>query len=172
MKDDLYYQMVAKFYEGKFAKRSGVPYMNHIDEGMVLCDHLGYDLYVKRAFCLHPLFQADEALAGIKQWERVADTIFVDEFDAYVMMLVMEYRNKANGYLSNKDKKVEDISLSPLEQVNQMLVVDKVQNRKDFEKYHFGSHPRSFQLNTYFHNWLQRLGISEDKYQELKALID
>ena len=30
------YLMISEYYEGKFAERSGVPYMNHIDEGLSL----------------------------------------------------------------------------------------------------------------------------------------
>lgn len=52
-----------------------------------------------------------------------------------------------------------------------MLIVDKVQNRKDFELYHLGKHKRSNELNQYFKNWLERLSISEDKYHHLKQLI-
>lgn len=65
MKNDKYYQMIEKFYEGKTAKRSGIAYINHINEGMILCDYLGYSLFVKQAFCLHPLFQSDKELAAL-----------------------------------------------------------------------------------------------------------
>ncbi|MDJ1501575.1 hypothetical protein [Xanthocytophaga agilis] len=60
---------------------------------------------------------------------------------------------------------MEEIRLSPLNEVNQMLIADKIQNRKDFERYHQQSHARSEELTIYFANWLKRLGISEEKYQ-------
>lgn len=168
------YVAIKRFYAGKKAERSGVPYMNHIDEGMVLCDHLGYSDEVRRAFCVHPIFQADEAFGALTK-ERLdpnAELGFQSlAFKPYIVMLAVEYRSKANSYLSNKVKKVEEISLSPNEEVNQMLIIDKVQNRKDFEKYHLGTHARSDILDQYFRNWLERLGVSEEKYQELKTLI-
>jgi len=165
MKNDVHYKMIDRFYEGKFAKRSGVPYLNHIDEGMILCDELGYGLAVKQAFCLHPIFQADEALA----WSHKQS--FIKDIDPYVMCLVMEYRKTANSYLSPHNKTVDQIVLSPIEEVNQMLVVDKVQNRKDFELYHLGQHERSDALDQYFRNWLLRLSVAENQYERLKELI-
>lgn len=165
MKDDKYYQMVAVFYEGKFAKRSGVPYLNHIDEGMILADELGYSLAVKQAFCLHPIFQADEALA----WSHKQE--FIHDIDPYIMCLVMEYRKTANSYLSPHTKTVDQINLSPILEVNQMLILDKVQNRKDFDLYHLGTHERSAELDQYFRNWLAKLSVNEEEYQRLKQLI-
>ena len=84
----------------------------------------------------------------------------------------MEYRNIANAYLSKHFTGTEDIfQLSVLDEVNQMLIADKVQNRKDFERYHQGSHENSEQLQIYFKNWLDKLGVSEARYQELAVLL-
>lgn len=58
--------------------------------------------------------------------------------DRRVMLLGMEYRSTANNYLSFKSA-TEQIKLSPITDVNHMLVADKVQNRKDFEIYHKGA---------------------------------
>jgi len=55
-----------------------------------------------------------------------------------------------------------------LKEVNDMLISDKIQNRKDFEIYHLGKHERSSQLDQYFKNWLTKLDISEEQYQEFK----
>ncbi len=55
--------------------------------------------------------------------------------------------------------------ISPLPEVNQMLIADKIQNRKDFELYHQKTHPRNQELQLYFRNWLEKSGISEDRYQ-------
>ena len=165
MKHDIHYQLVSKFYEGKHAERSGVPYMNHINEGLMICDLMNFKLPVKQAYCLHPLFQNDKDL------NETFKTQIIYEIGVRALALVMEYRNKANSYLSNKTKEVQDISLSPLAEVNQMLIADKIQNRKDFEIYHLGSHPRSEALDTYFRNWLERLEIDENLYQQYKAII-
>ncbi len=61
-----------------------------------------------------------------------------DKVDRRVMLLGMEYRSTANNYLSFKSA-TEQIKLSPITDVNHMLVADKVQNRKDFEIYHKGA---------------------------------
>ncbi len=61
---------------------------------------------------------------------------------------------------------IDEIRLSLLEDVNAMLVADKIQNRKDFETFH-QAHPRHDVLALYFRNWMERLGISEKEYQEI-----
>ncbi len=84
----------------------------------------------------------------------------------------MEYRSVANEYLSHRTiAHVDEIRLSPLPEVNQMLIADKVQNCKDFELYHKATHPRSAELDLYFNNWLRRLGITPERYTTLKALL-
>jgi hypothetical protein len=84
----------------------------------------------------------------------------------------MEYRRVANNYLSKRMiNSIDEIELSPLKDVNDMLIADKVQNRKDFELYHLDTHERSDVLDQYFKNWLIRLGITEERYQELVKLI-
>jgi hypothetical protein len=66
---------------------------------------------------------------------------------------------------------LDDIRLSPLKDVNDMLIADKIQNRKDFELYHLGTHDRSEQLDQYFKNWLEKLEVSEDFYNETKSFL-
>ena len=53
-----------------------------------------------------------------------------------------------------------------------MLLADKIQNRKDFERYHKGTHQRSAELEQYFKNWLTRLGVSQEFYAEMAAQLD
>ena len=50
-------------------------------------------------------------------------------------------------------------------------IADKIQNRKDFELYHELTHPRSKELIQYFKNWLEKLGVSEEAYQEYKKRL-
>ena len=48
-----------------------------------------------------------------------------------------------------------------------MLIADKVQNRKDFLKYHYGTHKKSVELDIYFKNWLRALNVTEADYNFL-----
>ena len=168
--DDPHYELIGAFYGEKTAKRSGVRYMNHIDEGLVILEVLGASLNAKRAFCLHPIVQDDEDMRGAL---RSGSLMCESNVELAPLMLAVEYRVVANGYLSSRavPSELGGILLSSLPDVNLMLVADKVQNRKDFEMHHEGKHPRSLALITYFKTWLARLDISEQRYHELAKSI-
>lgn len=171
--DGMPYRLVWEFYGNRRAERSRVPLINHVNEGYAILQRIGASLYAAEAFCLHPLIQRDDDLKAnyLKVCRRGVDK--------HVIILAMEYRNVANSFLSDKVRSVEytrghfdveatgTIKLSPLSDVNDILVADKVQNRKDFLRYHAESHSRTKELNHYFNLWLNALGISEERYQEL-----
>jgi len=144
------YRIISEFYKDKIAKRSGVPYINHIDEGIAILKEINANDKTIAAYCLHPILQSDEALKN-----NFSLLQFVD-FD--IIILLMEYRKTANAYLSKRVlKSIDEIELSPLLEVNQMLWADKLQNYKDFKLYHQNKHERSTELNEYFNNWINRL---------------
>lgn len=144
------YKAVSEFYGDRCAARSQVPLINHIDEGLYVLQEIGANMETMQAYCLHPLCQDDAALASFNP----------SKFSPRSVMLALEYRNIANLYLSFRPiTGLEEIKLSPLEAVNQMLVADKVQNQKDFLLHHYGRHPRSGELQQYFSNWIQRLSL-------------
>lgn len=159
------YYTIKQYYGDKRAKRSGVPYMNHINEGLIILDKINASLTALNAYCLHPIFQDDEALKN--------NLHMVHLINSQTMLHIMEYRNVANRGLScYQVDNPEKIYLSPLKAVNDMLVADKVQNRKDFLKYHLGTHPQSIELDTYFKNWLRALDVTEAKYNELVQILE
>ena len=147
------HQLISAHYGDGRAKRSGVRLMNHIDEGLKILEKLGASERAARAFCLHPLFQTDKDLLNTYGTD-------LSVYDPYVLTLVVEYRNTANAALSVRDIiHPSEIELSPLEEVNDMLRADKLQNYKDFLKYHSKTHPRAMALDIYFRCWIQRLGV-------------
>lgn len=151
------YEAIATFYGARKANRSQVALMAHIDEGLLVLEALGASERAKRAYCLHPLVQADEDLA-----RTFAAGLSTVSDDAAVIALALEYRNIANATLSLRDvTRVEDIPLSPLDDVNDMLRADKVQNWKDFTLHHRATHARGDELERYFRRWHARLGLSE-----------
>lgn len=145
-------------YKDKTAKRSGVPLINHIKEGIDILEKRGASLTTIKAYCLHPLIQSDIDLA--KNAEKIARLV-----DPYALLLATEYRKTANAYLSQRTiGSLDDIELSPLPEVNEMLVADKIQNYKDFLIYHQKTHARSKELNEYFQNWLKKLDVDFAPY--------
>lgn len=176
--DSREYKMISQWYGDCVAKRSQVPLINHINEGLVVLKQIGATDAAMRAFCVHPMLQADEDLKTNKHLYLEPD----------IMMLVMEYRSVANEFLSNKmdDDRLQEVidaygiegldegfvRLSPLKEVNDMLIADKVQNYKDFVTYHQKTHARSSELDDYFNIWMNTLGVTDKQYGELAQLIE
>ena len=160
IKDTIGYQLITDFYGDGCANRSGVPLMNHINEGITILDRIGAEIEAQEAFATHPLFQNDDDLSK--------NFGLISKLDQKIVALSFEYRNVANRFLTqHMPKKLHEVKLSPIVEVNQMLIADKVQNRKDFLLYHFGTHQKSDTLDIYFKLWLSALNISEERYQNL-----
>lgn len=166
------YDAIVEHYGDQRAKRSGRLLIEHIDEGLLVLEAINADFFTKCAFCLHPMFQEDEELSNTASLD-------LNHFERDTLIYVMEYRNIANAWLSDKVIKTNSghvgtmrgPKLSPLLAVNQMLIADKVQNYKDFLIYHAGHHERSAELEYYFETWLEALGISKKKYFDLSQII-
>lgn len=159
------FQAIVRWIRYKKQNRSGVPYIDHIREGLIVLDIIGASEAASRAFCLHPFVQADEDLTA--NWAKMS------EFDGRIVALAMEYRRVANSYLSYhevEERAVEDIELGPLIDVFHMLVADKVQNYKDFLRFQ-DRYPNAELLDRYFKKWLERLGISDESFDELREAI-
>ena len=154
------YKLVERYYDSQIAERSGVDKINHINEGLIILDSIEASIQAKKAYCLHPLLQNDIDLKI--NYRREIHTYDEDKrIDFQSIIMAMEYRAVANAYLSKrKIDSIEEIKLSPLRDVNDMLIADKVQNYKDFMKYHEYSHDRRRELFTYFHNWFEALNIN------------
>ena len=164
------WEIISDFYGDKTAARSKVPLINHIKEGLIILDKIDASTCAKRAFMIHPLIQSNFYL------KHNFDDLLT-KLDIKVISLALEYRNIANQFLSDKlDFILEHdllcvsaIQSSPLKDVNDMLIADKVQNKKDFMLHLDGRDDvtNSHILKLYFNMWLDVLQISELKYNEL-----
>jgi hypothetical protein len=171
-----FYALIAAEYEGKFARRSGVSYLNHIREGAYILFLLyGYEAELIEAYCLHPLFQSDTSLTRMLE-ENHPD---LTRLSGRVIALCMEYRRIANAYtIKDPVRLPEHIDLGPLESVGRLLTADKIQNKKDFMKHMYTQHDRPSYRRVadrsvaYFDSWLVRLGISEENYTAIVASIE
>lgn len=154
------YKIIQKEYRDDRTNRTGLPLMNHIEEGGYLLYAMGADEDTKDAYYLHPILQSDD------NFNKNINKDFSD-IKTNVLLLVMEYRRVANSYLSYMSRK-EFVGFTNLE-IKQMLMADKIQNYRDFRRYHFGIHEKSDRLNKYFHNWFEFLGV-ENKIKNLEDL--
>jgi len=154
-----YYSFISEWYGDTVASRSGVPYMNHIDEGIIILNAIGASDDAIKAYCVHPIFQTPGALRGI------FNSTDLNNIEPRVIMLAMEYRNKANSYLCRPQTDnyvLEDLPYMVMLEVTHMLIADKVQNYKDFLLYH-QDHERFEQLDNYFNMWFEHLEVDFKK---------
>ena len=168
-------EAISEFYGDQKAERSGVPYMNHIHEGLEIMRYrksIGFTVTHEsmEAFALHPIMQADNGLAnGIDYLSRY-------EFSTKVLLLVMEYRKSANSYLTKPDANRNMSSPSDIyvinNEVREMLVADKIQNYKDFVKYFDTKDSRYMYLFDYFQNWMMYLNVTNYDYNFLIEVME
>uniref|UniRef100_A0AB39CDQ2 Uncharacterized protein n=1 Tax=Pseudomonas phage HRDY3 TaxID=3236930 RepID=A0AB39CDQ2_9VIRU len=166
IEDTIEYALIQEHYGNRRAERSGVPLMNHIDEGLKILRFLDADLPTMGGYCLHPLVQDLKDLQ--MNHEHLQQIIGIEES----LQCAMNYRLAANAFLCREATDpwgrreaeaaiVRNYGLLDL-RTRYMLIADKVQNKKDFMKYHWGTHARSSQLLRYFDLWLEILGAQHE----------
>jgi hypothetical protein len=161
------YRVIAEQYGDQRAARSGIYFMNHIDEGLAVLAALEASERARRAFCLHPLVASDAALA---KYYRYADQLTADP---HVLTLALELRHIAG--LSPPGRHLgsaADIPLGPLDDVHDILRACKLQSYKDFVIYHRQTHPRAAALDRYYQLWLERLEIDDETRARFFAMMD
>lgn len=150
--------MIREYYGYQRAKRSQVPLINHITEGLKILREEGASQHVKAAYCIHPLIQEDDDLLKNIRW-------CVGRLHPKVVYLAIQYREYANSYLCKPEtdyystEAVHNLLKDCPRNVLIMLYADKIQNQKDFILYHHNSHGRFKQLKNYFENWVDVLHV-------------
>lgn len=178
MKDSKEYSYISKVYGDKKAKRSGLPLMNHIDEGLDILNILNSSDEAKRAFCVHPIFQSENLIDYCNDYLGM-----ISDEDFVIGGLARKYSILANRFLctphtDNWDRAeilgqlvaaASDGGYTISTEISHMLLADKTQNYKDFMLYHYGHHERSQELFNYFHLWIN---VINPKKSVLDSLND
>lgn len=144
------YIQIKSHYGNQRSNRTNQPLIKHIDEGLDILWSLEAHIETCRAFALHPLLQADDTLIAYYNQGQIRTP-------PEVILLAMEYRNVANRFLP-KHMETRELVLSPIEEVNQMLIADKIQNYRDFIKY---KPECKYNMDTYFKLWLTALSTTD-----------
>lgn len=143
-------------YWGTEFSSQWVPFRDHIDQGTKILSWLGANNDTIVAFTLHGMFQSDSALST-----AIADGLH-RKLPAPVLLLVMEYRNKANAWLRTgpNNWRVSEPPTIPLPEVRQMLIADKVQNMVNAQLHY--QHREDYQdIMSYFDAWFKHLSFTD-----------
>ena len=151
------HDIVRNYYGDGHAFRSQLPLINHIDEGLYILQERGAGQVAMQAFCLHPLLQGDKDL--LANYKKSFAGV-----DPEALILAVEYRHVANAYLS-KDK-VRFPKAGVLPEVREMLVADKIQNKKDFQVYP-SDVGNAEQLEGYIRRWFTSVGFAVSQYEKM-----
>lgn len=156
------YRLIKEFYDDQRAKRSGVPYINHIIEGCAALWAMtgveSADVTVQearemqRAFCLHPFAQ--------NSLKEFTDLACKHELHQRLIIWAADYAAIARQFLTvdlpHYPTHPPRIVLSQIREVNLMLLADKIQNYKDLRHYN-SLLPNYAALNYYFEHWISEL---------------
>lgn len=91
---DPHYQTIQAFYADRRAKRSGIFYIQHINEGLLVLDAISATLPARQAYCLHPIVQGDTELRTAFQSTSV---LYQYPIDLCAVALAIDYRWVANS---------------------------------------------------------------------------
>lgn len=171
------YDIIRSVFVGRKARRTNLPYIRHIDQGLYLLRYAKASQTVLGAWCLHPLFQLDEYFLPLLEGKG---TFLFNGVTLPVLGLAMEYRASANSYLTSDERQHPDPAsrqyprLSPVKEVNLMLQVDKVQNYRDarLHLYPHITNSESAMLDRYFQRWLGALGVSSRDAEQMEKLLE
>jgi len=159
-----YYNLIYEYFKNKKTSK-GVPYMNHIDEGIKILEEIKADKCTIEAYILHPFIQCVNLKGAdgkvILSEEEMKEYLDIYSIDPIVTSNLFLYRKFANAYLCRPE--TDNLSLMDIRNclyglemypdIIDMLIADKLQNFKDFMKYR-QDHPRYDQLFRYFNMWL------------------
>lgn len=154
------YTMISNWYGDRTANRSGVRLMNHIDEGLVLLTTAPTNVHI--AFTLHPLYQdpKDRAYNIISYLALPEDIrVLIDEYNKIMQTC------SSKGFAKGRRVDLSEFNYIDKENILMMCIADKLQNQKDFYKYHWQTHPESDNLEAYFEHWIDELVKTGIHYQ-------
>lgn len=164
-RDNFYYQIISKFYNSEMTQRSKIPLIRHINEGLRILTALQASKTTHQAFCLHPIIEGEHDLARVLDDPTAVCRVslgYAQDFAAAASHF------RVDDYSAGLRPDVAGLPTSVL----QMLIADKVQNRKDFTLYHRHTHPRAADLEGYFVCWLNHLGVDQTRYRELAGIAE
>ena len=161
--------LIKKHYKNKQSS-CGVPYINHIEQGLDIIKTYSIDTnkeLASDAFCIHPIVQSKV------DFNKALYNVSLNFLDHSIIMLSTKYGCIANLYLSNNTlnsvtkkhilKELDHSSILKL-----MLIADKIQNKINFEINYSDKH-NAAELEIYFNNWFQLLGVTNEEYTTYKS---
>ena len=183
------YRLIEEYYAGKSAKRTGLPYMRHIDDGLrilrAMSELRDYETVedqrqwmqesveawyknrfelLTRTFCVHPIYQDNNP-----EWRHK----HLDIGGAKDAELCHKYASYVNSYLPAHVDRANCPRCLRGSDLWALLVADKLQNYADFNaNANKFSTDETAQLQAYFTDWFAALKITTNHLEVVKQYYE
>lgn len=155
-----------EFLKDKISPRTKQPFMDHINEGLLILRKIGVPQFVEAAWCIHPLLQKDE-------WIR-SGCFLVKDLPPDVICLTMEFRMVANQIRPDDCRASRALPFGAWPKaIKMMLIADKIQEWHSYTVYkrHF-TEAEINDVTLYFDEWLSKiLKLTPDQIVEYTKII-
>ena len=161
------YRLIKEHY-GVSKSNFDVPLIQVVDDGLVLLAAMSAPAAVKGAWCLHPLLQSEEALE-----QSIRFPLRIRGASPMAILFAMDFRLRIGSYPLQNPVVYTDYRGRLIPEVKMMLIAQKVQGRSAFLRRKDDYLPPSErgEMDLYYRNWLDYLGVSQQQYVELSTLI-
>lgn len=147
IEEEIEYNYMKDLFSTSVSKRTKDLSTNPMEEGLAILNILESNHITKKAYCIHQLFHNDESL------ERSWDGNRFPNCDIKSMLLAMEFRT----LYKSKPNRNGIIKLSPIKEVNEMMLAYKMQQYKNFEINGRGQTDNDELVESSFKNWIKQL---------------
>ncbi len=138
-------------------------YISYTYKVMAVNKWLNFSKICTDSLIILPLLWSDKDF--VNNWKTIT-------ISSNLAFFISEYKNVSKNY--NLDRKIQstsDIVISPITDVNNLLLSTAIVNYNNYENHYKLTHPRASLFGEYYKNWLVRLS-GMNKYEDVRDRLN